>query len=218
MSELHAAPSSLEDRFSRELNLQTARVVFSVFKRFDLDPAIIRVYLCMVHIYGFLNWALDANVVFIDISVKVWNHMQPSTLFRRLQLKMKIVGPPKLGSMLPLKLEPKKEAPLPANNRITALGHTWEDSKIIVIPLTFRFIYAPEHMASAAPSMVSWQPFQALVAPGCLRCSGNLQRSWGRRLGWQEHLQGRERWQPWNFAMCSFQCLVSILLVGWLVS
>lgn len=124
MSELHAAPSSLEDRFSRELNLQTARVVFSVFKRFDLDPAIIRVYLCMVHIYEFLNWALDANVVFIDISVKVWNHMQPSKLFRRLQLKMKTVGSHKLGSMLPLKLEPKKEAPLPANNRITALGHT----------------------------------------------------------------------------------------------
>lgn len=37
----------------------------------------------MLHIYGFLNWALDANVVFIDISVKVWNHMQPSKLFRR---------------------------------------------------------------------------------------------------------------------------------------
>lgn len=109
-----------------------------------------------------------------------------------LQLKMKIVRSPKLGSMLPLKLEPKKEAPLPANNRITALGHTWEDSKIIVIPLTFRFIYAPVHMASAAPSMVSWQPFQELVAPGCLRCSGNLQRSWGRRLGWQEHLHGRD--------------------------
>lgn len=41
--------------------------------------------------------------------------MQPSERFRRLQLKMKTVGSPKLGSMLPLKLEPKKEAPLPAN-------------------------------------------------------------------------------------------------------
>ena len=135
--------------------------------------------------YGTYLWIskldLDANVFLLfficGISVKVWNHMQASKLFRRLQLKMKIVGSPKLGSILPLKLEPKKEAPLPANNRITALGHTCEDSKIIVIPLTFRFIYAPEHMASAAPSMVSRQPFQALVAPGCLRCSGNLQRS-----------------------------------------
>lgn len=71
MSELHAAPSSLEDY---------RKSVFSVFKRFDLDPATIRVY-------GTYLWisklGLDANVFFFifGISVKVWNHMQPSNVF-----------------------------------------------------------------------------------------------------------------------------------------
>ena len=152
----------------------------------------------MVHIHGFLNWALDANVFFSSLVSEsrygiTCRHRSFSAVC---SWKWRLWVPPELGSILPLKLEPKKEAPLPANNRITALGHTWEASKIIVIPLTFRFIYAPEHMASAAPSMVSRQPFQALVAPGCLRCSGNLQRSWGRRLGCQEHLQGRDETSP----------------------
>ena len=95
----------------------------------------------------------------------------------------------------------KERSTSPANNRIAPLGHTWEDSKIIVIPLTFPFIYAPEHMAPAAPSMVPWEPFQALVAPGGLRCSSNLLRSWRHRWGWQEwqeHLQGRDSSQQWK--------------------